>query len=643
MKIKKLQSGGMPPVFTTFTPVTVTNPYAGVDPMLTWLQQTAAVTNGGASASGKSSADGMPTMKDTMALLKDMEGLSSDASVVYSSLQESAAEAALFGGSEDLISSYYRNLNLVNKVNASKKAYDEAYKIVKENGGISEAAITSSGEVIVKDSNNNIRAISPTEYFKNKDKYKIQTNSNLLYSRAHDSNMAFQDSLLEVVQNGTSTQKIIQTINAVVQGLGSTSNSIEGYTAKQSQQIQSGIAALKRAAEENIESMPMDGLYKTGITEKSQKVQAKLAIEAIYASLPENQKTLLKLKTNGSEEGAKAMIASIVMGKTDETKEYKMDYQENLNPDGTKKTSSGTSSTGQSAIDKEVQTNPALQFFLGYGNKGVLTIQNKSGHAIQFNANNMPIMDKDNNPLPVGTLQQVGQGQFGGMLNLSQATMGDVRIAAGGLNNVIIEGGQIYSTELPIDLEAQRNGLTKPDTKFLQEIDAANQELKQMGINPSGANTLSAQDIQKINAVYEKHKLPVKYQANGELTARYARFAMVNATATEDAFEGDLTFGSGAMKVSDSRERKRFESNMRQAGNSKFSLDNGLAPWIGLDGDDLYKGTIFIPIYNNIWNAMATTNSKISPSTSLQIETEQQKTDFRINSGYKSPGSWTNQ
>jgi len=32
----------------------------------------------------------------------------------------------------------------------------------------------------------------------------------------------------------------------------------------------------------------MDGLYKTGITEKSQKVQAKLAIEAIYASLPEN-------------------------------------------------------------------------------------------------------------------------------------------------------------------------------------------------------------------------------------------------------------------------------------------------------------------------------------------------------------------
>ena len=53
--------------------------------------------------------------------------------------------------------------------------------------------------MIVKDSDNNIRAISPTEYFKNKDKYRIQTNSNLLYSREHDPNMAFQNSLLEIV------------------------------------------------------------------------------------------------------------------------------------------------------------------------------------------------------------------------------------------------------------------------------------------------------------------------------------------------------------------------------------------------------------------------------------------------------------
>jgi hypothetical protein len=100
MKIKKLQAGGMPPLFSTFTPVTVTNPYAGVDPMFLWLQQMGANNAGGASASGakssssSSSASGMPTMKDTMALLKDMKGLDSDVSTAISSLQKASIEAA---------------------------------------------------------------------------------------------------------------------------------------------------------------------------------------------------------------------------------------------------------------------------------------------------------------------------------------------------------------------------------------------------------------------------------------------------------------------------------------------------------------------------------------------------------------------
>jgi hypothetical protein len=135
MKIKKLQSGGMPPLFSTFTPVTVTNPYAGVDPMFMWLQQMGANVVGGTSASARSKASsssssgsssaGMPTMKDTMALLKDMDGLSSDVSTALSALEkdalETAQEAAVFGSSSSsLISSYYRNLDIINKINRSK-------------------------------------------------------------------------------------------------------------------------------------------------------------------------------------------------------------------------------------------------------------------------------------------------------------------------------------------------------------------------------------------------------------------------------------------------------------------------------------------------------------------------------------------
>jgi len=98
----------------------------------------------------------MPTMKDTLALLKDMKGLDTDVSAAIASLQKSAYTASIFGTSEDLIMSYYNNLNLANKVTESKKAYDEAYDIVKNNGGIQEAAVTSDGHVIVKDKDNNL-------------------------------------------------------------------------------------------------------------------------------------------------------------------------------------------------------------------------------------------------------------------------------------------------------------------------------------------------------------------------------------------------------------------------------------------------------------------------------------------------------
>lgn len=621
MKIKKLQAGGIPPIFSTFTPVTVTNPYAGVDPMFSLLQNLASgTTQGSASSSG-----GGLSVKDTMSLLKDMKGLDSDVSTAINSLQQSAREQALFGGTSSLVSDYYRNIDLANKVNQSKLAYDEAYKLVKENGGISEAAVTSDGKVIVKDANGNINAITPKEYLNNRGKYQIQTNGRLLYDRAHNRKMAFNNAVLEVVQNGTSVDKITETINSISSKLGTSTNSIEGYTAKQAQQIQSGIAILKNAATQNIESMPMDGIYKTGIKDESQQQQVKLAIDAIYTSLSDPQRALLKLKTDGSDNGAKSLVAAILMSRVDESSTVTINYESSLNKDG-KEGSEGS----ESDIEKQVKTNPALQFFLGYGSKSTLVIQNKTQNGIIFTANNMPIMDKSNNPLPIGSLYDVAQGQFGGLLNISSATMGDARINPSGINNVIIEGGQIYSAELPIDPNSK---VLKPDVRFLQAIEEANTELRSMGINPSGGNTLTAEAIKTINRVYEKHKLPVKYQSNGELKPQYARFAMINGTATKEAFVEDPEFGTGIMEVKDKNERANFETNMRKTGNSEFKLNDGF-----FSSDKLYKGTIFIPIYNNIWNAMATTESKVSPGVSQQIETLQQQTDLRMN--YKSPGAW---
>ena len=324
----------MPPLFSTFTPVTVTNPYAGSDPMFMWLQNMSQRMVGGAtsaSGSSSSSASGGIGLKDTLSLLKDMKGLDSDVSSAISAIQQASTESAILGGAESLLSDYYRNINLANKVNQSKAEYDEAYKLVKEKDGIQEAAVTSDGRVIVREKGNNqIQAVDPSEYFKNRNKYQIQTNGELLYARAHDKNMAFNNSVLSIVQNGTSMTEISKFVNDFISKLGTSSQPIEGYTAKQAQKILGGVQALQDASKENIESMPIDGIYKVKLKSSTQNEQASYAISAIYNSLNANQKALLKMHSNGKDSGALELIKEMVMKDVSVTKEFSVDYQKEM-------------------------------------------------------------------------------------------------------------------------------------------------------------------------------------------------------------------------------------------------------------------------------------------------------------------------
>jgi len=79
---------------------------------------------------------------------------------------------------------------------------------------------------------------------------------------------------------------------------------------------------------------------------------------------------------------------------------------------------------------------------------------------------------------------------------MNQATMGDSLISSTGRNNIIIDS-RIYQTELPIDAEAKRNGIIKPDLRFLKRIEAADSKLRQMGIDKS-----DPKNINTVNKIY---------------------------------------------------------------------------------------------------------------------------------------------
>jgi len=112
--------------------------------------------------------------------------------------------------------------------------------------------------------------------------------------------------------------------------------------------------------------------------------------------------------------------------------------------------------------------------------------------------------------------------------------------------------------------------------------------------------------------------LPIIYTtaSNGKpiLTSEYRRFAMLHATAPENAFEGDLTFNNGVIEAADN-DRTRYEAMMKDiTKDNKFSIDNGVG--IGslrFGRTDLYRGMLYIPMSNSTISALASTKFKASP------------------------------
>lgn len=176
------------------------------------------------------------TTKDILTLLKDMDGLPSDMSIIVSSLQNFALQDKMdplgLSSSSDIASRY---INLINKVKVAKfnrEEYNQAFNQLKGNGGLTELAITSEGALIGTNKEGSFKYFTPEEASKGKhteEGYQLLTNSNLLYLRANSLDAAFNHKLTTVAQNGIGIETVNKLITDAIANLGSTSNSEEGY------------------------------------------------------------------------------------------------------------------------------------------------------------------------------------------------------------------------------------------------------------------------------------------------------------------------------------------------------------------------------------------------------------------------------
>lgn len=624
IRLNKYQTGGaFAPFLSSYTPVVTNSQYP--DPVLQYLATIGspqAVQQAASTKSSSKSSSGDIDMKDTISLLKDMRGLDNDVSQVTSQLIQSAKYESLFGSGDPTVA-YYKNLNLINKVIESKEEYKDAYEQAKSQNALSEAAISSDGKIVVK-TNKGYNLVTPEQALKLQQTGKaiIQKNADLLNDRKHNPNMAFQNGVLNIVQNGISFDSISKVINAITGSLGKSTIQQEGYTTKQGNQIAAGIQALKEAG-----TGTMDGVYKVTFKNETQEAQAKMAVDAIYRNLNETQKAYLKLNSNGSVTGAYGLIKEIVMNRTSSDREILSDYQKNMNPDGSAK-SSTTDSNGN-PIEK-VELDPAMEFALGYGSKSNFAVRGKGQVAFNVNANSIAMLDGEGKPISTTTLDGLGSGRLGGMLDLNHASMDGAMLSPGALSKVVVDGGRVYAADLPVIVQ---DGVVKPNLQLLKKIEEINQT-KLGSLKNIPQDKLTAAQKQQINQIYQRNGVAAKYDSSGNLTSQYRRFMLVNGTSSEKAFVGEPKFDIQAQEADD-QSKENYVSNIKNlTKNDKFKLDDG---WFS--SEKVYQGTIFIPMNNNFVDYQTGSGIKYSNKQAMEIDALQQRRDYLL-SKYNNPGNF---
>lgn len=620
--IFKFQQGGTTPPFVAYQPVIVS------DKRTTATQEEAL-----AAKATKDSASGELTSKDLYTMLKEkLKGLPSDVNIAMNQLQQLEHLTQMdFDGSftQNIESKYLSTLQTMNNLSFSREQYDKAMETVKSNGGLNEAAIDQYGQVYVTNGKD-FKLMSPEEA--KQSGWTIVTNQDLLYMRANDANLAGNDKILNVVNNGIGIDKITEYIQKCIQGLGASKSEENLYANVNAGTILKGLNDFKQAvAQSGNYDATIQDLYSGKLITKDSAEQAQQALAYIYRSLPNNMKSLLKTKTEGgTDDEALVMIGQLISSKTSPEKSFDLKLEDTaLNHQ--EKSSKGDKDPH--SIDG-LSMNPVAMLQAGYGQKNEFTIQTAAGasNGIQIPTVQMPIT-KNGESIGMASLSDIASSDYAGYLDFSNAFMGDVQIPQAGMQNIAIDGTALYTAYLPLDIQYfNETGQKRPDIAMLGRYKQAQNEIRQSG----------TKDPRQINAIYKNHNLPVMYGPNGDILTNYIKFGIVNGTALDNAFGDEAKVADYLSETTDKNTIANTLNILNKGRGEKNKVEYDEKSWwdsispVFNDYTHVYKGTIFMPINDDYFTYSAAAGSKPTTAQAEMIEARQQAANRTRN--YVNPG-----
>ena len=574
-----------------------------------------------ASASTKSSSKKQDTPYDVVKnLFKDIvgKGLPADVNQVYKSMSSLLRSLQVSGeeiDSDDLASLYLRQMKAINELQFSQNLFNKATENVNKNDGLNEFAVSQDGRLVVQDQESGKTTLMSVEDYKqNAGKYAALTNDQVLHMRAYGK--PFDNEILQIVNNGVGIRKVAEYIRNNVGNLGTTEFEQDGYTKKQAQSLSTGIEYLRQIAQQG-DSRAMsaitsyvqapEGYYKETLSLSNQQKQAAEALKYVYNMLPNNMRTILSLHGDPV-----TLIASYIGGKISD----KFEYQSTALTGKAAK-----DANGNSGGNKTLEMNHALRLLTGASDPKLQTFGTGNNNVFQAIGRTSVIAKTNDSEDPFGadfSYSEIYKSGVGRILDLDNASFGNIPINKAMKDSIIVDNDKIIRVDLPYTKTS--DGRIVPDFSLLDKIEEADKEALKRNLNPE-----NPADVQKINEIYASKGLPVKYGINNQLTGNYMSFAVIQATASQDAFlSGNPTSNRTISLVTDDNEIEKYERLMIGiTGDKKYSLKKKGVFEFG--NKDVYKGSIFIPITGDITDAMmAGGSSKITTGATTDYDTSRE-------------------
>ena len=581
MIIKFQQGGAALPPLVSYQPVTVTG----------------GATAGAATQTSKEASGSDLTDKDLLEMLEKLDGLPSDMAVLTKTLQNFYIDQQYspFPNTSNIASRYIQTLNDMKVANFNKKEYDAAFELVSKNGGINEFAINERGQIYCINDKGDFKLLN-VEQLKTNSGYTPLTNSELLYYRAQSPDMANKNNILKVVKNGIGIEMVTKTITDIISKLGTTQKTEEGYGKVKAGQIVSGMndfmQAVKQASTEKHNGTIHD-LYKYKYLTKDQSEQANQAMTYIYSTLPENMKSLLKIKSGKfSDEGAKELMQTLVAAQIDNTKDFTLDLE------GGPTAKSNAKSNGTTKDGTDLKTSLPLNVQKGIGgyiqpmivDRGDGTEMNITGTYYQ------QLKTPEGKTITNTSLESMlaDSGLQSIVKNINNITFGDQKLTNEQLANITYNNTGVIRANLPVN----EDGSVRLD--ILEDFQKAEAEVELLGKNAS---------TEAVASIYKEYGLDDLLNHDGSLNKkRFAPFIVTEGYTTEN---NGITNSSYVYKVKNPTEQQIDlikKSLTIGTGKDKevpdidtFSWYNPF-DWFGVE--DIYRAAIYIPINNNVNSAV---------------------------------------